>query len=233
MDPEGQYAALKSAILGATSASSPVGNIPELAKYYALPGAVGPTRLANAGGNFNTGVADSNNKAAAAEAKANQIDELKAQAQAAQDANDPNKFQQVAKKDGGYAFYDGAGKEISAFQYARATGKDPAQVLSKSQNPIDIGFTKDYKQLQDYLNAKANSKNDAGAAETAKNIEDIVKKQYGIDLHKMKISDVIQRFQQAYPTVFGGTNRGIPAGQTFIPGKNAIPVGASGGSIGH
>lgn len=233
MNPVDTYAALKQAVLGAQAnpqaTGSPLGNFPELNQYYALPNAAAHSKLANTGGNYNTGVTDANNQAAAKEAQANEIDDLQAKAQSLSDANDPSKFQQVAKPDGGYAFYDGAGNEISAFDYARATGKSPADVLKNSTNPIDIGFNQDYKQLQDYINAKANSKNDPSAAQTAKNIEAAVQKSQGVNLAKMNIQDVINRFKQAYPTVFGGTNRGIPVGQTLIAPKTVLPAGGVGG----
>lgn len=229
------YEQLKAAVQGSTqqgAPTSPLGSFPELAKLYSSAFQLPLSNAASKGLGAQTDVKVYNQKAAEEEAKANQLDELKLQAQSLQDAQDPSKFQQVAKDDGGYGFYDGAGNEISAFEFARATGKSPADVLAQSQNPIDIGFNQDYKQLQDYLNAKANSKNDQTAADTAKNIEAIVKKNYGVDLHKMQIKDVIKQFQSAYPTVFGGNRKGVPAGQTFIPGKNSLQPGAGGGSIG-
>lgn len=230
------YAQLRDAVLGSQqqgSPTSPLGSFPELAKLYASSFQLPLSNAATKAQGAQTDTTVYNQKQAEEEAKANKIDELKAQAQQLQDAQDPSKFQQVPKDDGGYSFYDGAGNEISAFDFARATGKRPDEVLSKSQNPIDIGFKQDYKQLQDYLNAKANSKNDPdGAGQTAKGIEDVVKQQYGIDLHKMKIADVIKRFQTAYPTVFGGNKKGISSGQTLIPSKNALSVSAGSGGIG-
>lgn len=218
------YDQLKSAVLGSGL------NLPDVNKYYAPETNLFNTQTASAAPNYNTDVADVNRKRAEEEAKANQIDALKAQAQAIQDQNDPSKYQQVPTKDGGYKFYDPSGKEISAFDYARVTGQSPDKVLSQSLNPIDIGFTQDYKQLQDYLNAKANSKNDANSAQVAKNIEDIVKKNQGVNLAKMNINDVIDRFKQAYPTVFGLHNRGVPVGQYFIPSKNSVS-GLGGGGL--
>lgn len=220
------YDALRSAVLGSGL------TLPEVSGYFAPERGAMMNRGMNAGGNFNTGIQVENQQAAERESRLNQIDSLKGQVQTIQDQADPSKFQQVAKADGGYSFFDGVGNEISAWEYARATGKSPTDILKNSQNPIDMGFNQDYKQLQDYLNAKRNSKNDETAAETAANIEAIVKKNYGIDLHKMKPADVINQFKAAYPTVFGGTKKGIPVGQTLIAPKNALPVGAAGGSVG-
>lgn len=228
-----QRAALQAAVLGGAqigAPTSPLGSFPELQGLYNVDfahQAVAPAAKASA---YNTGVTVDNQKAAEAEAKANEIDRLKAKAQAIQDASDPSKYQVQQKDDGGFAFFDPSGREISAWDYSRATGQKPDAVLEQSQNPIDIGFRQDYKQLNDYINAKIQSKNDPdGAGQTAKQIEEIVKKNYGVDLHKMKVQDVIKRFQQAYPTVFGGNKKGVPTGQTFIPSTKAM---SSGGGIG-
>jgi hypothetical protein len=70
---------------------------------------------------------------------------------------DKKNYQKVKKADGGYAFYDPDGKEISASDYANATGTKPSEVLADSENPIDIGYRDDYNNLQDYIHAKINS----------------------------------------------------------------------------
>lgn len=229
------YGQLRDAVLGATqqgSPTSPLGSFPELDRLYASNFQLPLSEAATHAQGAQTDTTVSNNDAAAAEARANELDAAKQKLQDIQDAADPSKFQQVAKPDGGYAFYDGAGNEISAFQYAQATNKSPADVLKNSTNPIDIGFNQDYKQLEAYINAKANAKNDQSAADQASNIEAIVKKNYGIDLGKESIQDVINQFKSAYPTVFGGTGKGIAVSQRLIPSVNAIPVGPGSGSIG-
>lgn len=225
-----QYAALKSAVLGATqqgSPDSPLGSFPELAKLYSssfqLP-------LAQAG----TAV-QSNNTALTVKA---QQDAAKLKQQQQQDMLDPAKYKQIPAADGGYNFVAPNGQTISAYDYAKITGKDLGSILKGSENPIDTGFQQDYKNLQDYINNKVNSRNDpnSDAAKQAKAIEDKVSQQYGLDLNKMPIEDVISAFKQAYPTVFQGGgfqgpgSAGVQSGQTFLPtqdfaSKNSLQVG--------
>lgn len=214
------YDALKSAVLGSGL------SVPEVSGYYGPERDAAARAVTSAGGNYNTNVA-ADNAAAAAKAAA------EAKLKEAQDMQDPNKYQQVAKQDGGYTFLDPSGKEISAWQYARVTGSDPAKLLSQSQNPVDIGFVNDYKNLQDYITAKVNAKNDpSGAGATASQIEGIVQKQYGVNLAKMNISDVIKRFQQAYPTVFGLHKPGVSAGQTLLPTSGSLDLSGGAGGVG-
>lgn len=207
-DPATQYGQLKSAIMGAQQAggASPLGNFPELNKLYTDTYPIQQQSQQVAGSAYNAQVEDANQKAAAAASLANQKAML-----------DPSKYQQVPLSDGGYKFLAPNGQEISAAQFSQITGQSPDKVLSQSQNPIDIGFVNDYKNLQSYINSKLNSKNDDTAAQNAQQIEAIVKKTQGVDLSKMNIQDVIDRFKQAYPTVFGGNQPGVQAGQTFIP----------------
>lgn len=153
---------------------------------------------------------------------------------AARDKADPSKYQQIAKQDGGYAFLDPDGKEISASDYAHITNKSLADVLKNSQNPIDQGFINDYKNLQHYGELKQNSKNDPQAASEAKAIEDQIKKAYGVDIHKMPIQDVIGAFKKQYPTVFGGVGAGqVNPSQSFVgSGSFAKSQAANGGGSG-
>lgn len=130
---------------------------------------------------------------------------------------DPNNYQQVPKEDGGYAFLDPSGKEISAHDYARVKGVTVDKVLSESENPIDQGFLQDYNNLQEYANAKLNAKYDPEAKAAAEEIERQVKEQFGEDLSTMDIKKLVQRFQQAYPTVYGLKKPGVQTGRTFLP----------------
>lgn len=152
---------------------------------------------------------------------------------AARDKADPSKYQQVAKQDGGYAFFDPEGKEISASDYAHITNKSLADVLKNSQNPIDQGFINDYKNLQHYGELKANSGNDKNARAQAEAIEQQIKNAYGVDIHKMPIQDVIGAFKKQYPTVFGGQGAGtVNPSQSFI-GNSATAkqaIDAAGGA---
>jgi hypothetical protein len=184
------------------------------------------------GASYNAQVQDANAQAAAKAA-------ADAKVQQEKDMLDPSKYQRVPAQDGGYNFIAPNGQPISANDYSRITGQSLDKVLANSQNPIDTSFQQDYKNLQSYINGKIASKGDpnSAGAKQAKAIEDKVQQQYGIDLHKANIQDVMNAFQAAYPTVFGGAGRGVPTGQTFIPsqafGKANVSTGTGGGSIGY
>lgn len=236
MNPADNYAQLKSAVLGAQQAGgvSPLGNFAGLDKLYAVTSPSNYSAQAGqvAGAAYNANVTAKNQQAEADAA-------AQAAKQKLKDISDPSKYQQVAKQDGGYGFYDPLGNEISASEYASITKKSPADILKQSQNPIDISFRQDYNNLQDYINAKVASKQDSEKKATAQAIEQQVKKQYGVDLGKMNIQEVLQKFQQAYPTVFGGNKRGVTAGQTLVPGSRsqdiqnaALQYQGGGGQIG-
>lgn len=132
--------------------------------------------------------------------------------------SDPRNFQKIPKSDGGFAFYDPAGKEISAHDYALVTGQPVSKVLADSENPIDVAFNNDYNNLQKYMQAWQNGDRKA--------IDSIQKQSPEL----AKISnpqDLIKRFYQAYPTVYGlgGFNgagtAGQPNGTSFIPSASA------------
>lgn len=218
LDAGAQYDQLKSAVLGAQAntapGASPLGSFPELSKLYGSSFQV-PISNANAGADSaRTDITVSNNKAAAAAAKA------------ASD-NSPGKWKQVLKADGGYAFYDGNGNEVSAAQYAAARNQDITTVLKHSYNPIDKAFAQDYKQLQQYINDKANAKNDPKARSRAQAVETQVRKLYNIDLHQQNPSEVINAFVQAYPTVFGGHTAGKQGTSTLFPTNNTLKSSSS------
>lgn len=175
--------------------ASPLGNFPELAAMYQS--------------SFQLPLS-----AAQAQSQASQDQTTVSNAKAAASSSN---YQVVARPDGGFGFYDPTGKEISANDYASATGKAPTDVLKNSTNPIDIGYQKDFKDLQDYINLKLQSSKDTAAAQKAKAIEQDVQKTYKINIAKLTPAQLIQQFQAAYPTVYGGTNTGVPAGHTFIP----------------
>lgn len=212
MDP-----ALRDAVLGATniqSPTSPLGSFPELARLYQSS-----FQLPQSGG--------------AANALANQATQTVADQKAAAAAKKKSDYQRIKKKDGGYAFFDPSGKEISAYDYANGVGKNPADVLADSENPIDIGYQQDYKNLQDYIGAKLNSKQDSQAASQAKQIEDQVRQAHGIDLSSLNPQQLIDQFKQAYPTVYGGHRPGVEAGSVLIgPRPSATSLDLTGGGAG-
>lgn len=190
--------------------TSPLGNFPELAAMYRS--------------SFQTPLS---NAITSSQAQADQTSVSNAKA-----AQSAGNYQQVQRPDGGFGFYDPQGNEISAYQYASATGKAPTDVLKNSTNPIDIGYAKDFKDLQDYINLKLQSSKDTAAAQKAKAIEQDVQKTYKINIAKMTPAQLIQQFQSAYPTIYGANQSnapGVPYGHTFIPQATNSFVQNSGG----
>lgn len=192
---------LRQATLGASSQvpASPLGSFPELDKLYQSS-----FQLAQS--------------TPATNARVNLAQQTLTDQKA---ATDKVKYQRVKKADGGYAFFDPSGKEVSAYDYANAVGAKPSEVLADSENPIDIGYQEDYNNLQDYMQAKLNAKTNSTLAAKAKSIEDQVKKAHGVDLSGMNPQQLIDSFKSAYPTVYGRSNTGVQAGQTFIPQYDA------------
>lgn len=215
----GNYDQLRSALLGgvqAGSAPSYQTEFPEIANLYAPAAAASASSAALGSHAARQSVVDQN-----------------AKAKAAQDAAmlDGSKYQQIPKKDGGYAFIAPNGQEVSAYDYSRVTGKPLDSLLGDSKNPIDIGFVQDYKNLNDYLQAKVNSKVDDTSRQMASDIENEVKSTYGVDLSKENIQDVINRFKAAYPTVYGGHVAGQQAGSTLFPVSNNAGDGSTTDSL--
>lgn len=228
MDPR---AALRDAIIGGTqigaSTNSPIGNYPEIQALYApqfAQSAAAPA--ARAAGNYDD-ITERNRLAAEEDARQNHLADLKAKLAAAQDQQDPSKYQRVAREDGGYGFYDPTGKEISAFEYSRITGKKPDEVLKGSLNPIDHSFQEDYKQFNQYFkdkqqsNPKSANYNQKAAARAAAT-EQRVKDAWGVDLHKADIRQLWNTFQQAYPTVFGLHTKGPQGTGQYFPSNQAL-----------
>lgn len=212
MDNTQDLAALKAATVGAqqlqaaNNPANPLGATagPELAqasagKFAALPAAASATAQGNI----------AQQQVAAAKAQ-----------QAA--LSDPSKYTRVKAPDGGYNFYDPTGKPISAKQYADVNQTTEDKVLAGSQNPIDLAYQQDFKQLQRYYTDKLNSKSDPQAAQDAANIEKQVQKAYGINLANQDFQHIAQTFQQAYPTVYGLNTTGPQGTHTFLPSDYAL-----------
>jgi hypothetical protein len=123
---------------------------------------------------------------------------------------DPNKYQKLPKEDGGYAFLDPQGNEISAHDYSRVTGQSLDSVLADSENPIDIGFQEDYNNLRDFLSAVQNNDKETVDAIMAENPE--------LNNYKDDIPALIKQFQNHYPTVYGLKQNGNqPVNRTYVP----------------
>lgn len=82
--------------------------------------------------------------------------EAQAQAQAKIDELNPKNFRMEPADDGGYNFYDGKGDKISVYDYARATGARPEELLKDSNNPNDQKFVRDHAVVQSLVNAMVN-----------------------------------------------------------------------------
>lgn len=212
MDP-----ALRDAVLGAGSiqpSASPLGSFPELSKLYESS-----AQLPQAGG--------------AASILVNQASDIVKEREAAAAAKkDKSKYQRIKRPDGGYGFIDPTGQEISAHDYANAIGASPSEVLADSENPIDIGYQQDYKNLQEYISNKLNAKYDPDAAGAAQATEEQIKKAYGVNLSKMKPGELIAKFKEQYPTVYGGKKAGVPVGNVFIPRLQEADLTGGAGGIG-
>lgn len=205
---------LRNAVLGAQqlgAPASPLGAYPEIAKLYESSFQAPLSNAATQAGGFNDSTRVEAEKKAAEEAEARRQ-------QALADMQDPSKYQRIPDDAGGYQFLAPDGQKISAHDYARITGKQINEVLRDSQNPVDIGFVQDFDNLNSYINDKLNSKNDKEAYNRAQAIEQAVGRENpGVNLGRMEIKDVLKRFKQAYPTVYGGKNKGVRSGRTFIP----------------
>lgn len=203
---QSNFQQLKSAVLGATniqSPSSPIVQYPELAKMYQSSFQLPQIKAA-----VGAQSAITNTQVAAAEAA------KKAEQQKQQDMLDPNKYQQIPKQDGGYEFIAPNGQSITAQDYARITGKNEAQVLSDSKNPMDQNFVNDYNNLQDFLTALRNN-------DTAK-VDAITQAQPELNNFKDNLPGLIDLFKKHYPTVYGGKDS-IPqdVNRAYIPNAQA------------
>lgn len=78
-------------------------------------------------------------------------------------ANDPKNYKAEINDRGGYSFFDPAGKEIPAAQYAQATNQRLTDVFKDSEDPDQKDFVRTYKQVSEY--GKALATGDKKAAE--------------------------------------------------------------------
>lgn len=123
--------------------------------------------------------------------------DLKDKIQAIKDQNDPKNYQKVRKEDGGFDFLDPTGKKIDINQYAQVTGKSPKDLLSDSENNLDIQYQEDYKTMQDIANAYANGDKQF--------LDKLAKDSGDPSFFKGKTAaDVMKTFKQGYPNIYGG-----------------------------
>lgn len=145
---------------------------------------------------------DQAGKAQAAQAQAEmdrkqKLSDLQDQAKLVEDAQNGKGYKQVQKEDGGYDFLDPLGNKISLHQYSTAVGKPPADVLSKSQNNIDIQYVNDYKNLKTLLNAisSGDQKKLESLAKAHPDLDKVIKS-------KTTPEELTKQFMAAYPNVY-------------------------------
>lgn len=99
-------------------------------------------------------VDDANARAAASAASAKKAAELKEKLAAVEqkmsDYQNPSKWQQVPKEDGGYDYIDPLGNKTSIAKYAEVTGKNLPDILRDSRNSLDQQFVSEYDLLKKY-----------------------------------------------------------------------------------
>lgn len=159
-------------------------------------------------------------KAAAERARQEQMQKL-------QDKMDPNKYQQIRKDDGGFEFRDPDGNLIDVSQYSKITGKSRAEILSKSENPLDLQYLNDYSNMQGVIQAI----NDGDNAKLKTYLRD----NKNIDPNS-KPEDIMKELIKKYPHIYGNgsysqtyQNNGNPLFRA--PTTAGLSAGGGGGGI--
>lgn len=215
------FAALKAATLGAQqiqSPASPLGasSAPELALLHQSGFQLPQSNAATGAQAYNTNVTVANQKQAAQA----HVEALKARAKEIADATDPKNYTVKRKEDGGFDFFDPKGQQIDIATYTSKTGQKASDVLKDSENPIDIQYVADKKNLEDLINAIVNK--DSAKLDSYKQLAEAE----GIsDLTKMKPQEVIDQFKKHYeryyvprtqdPAAWGKT----PSPQLAVPNQ--------------
>lgn len=239
MDNSANFEALKAATLGADAISAPTStlgasNAPELANLYKstfqLPQSSGST---SAAANVSGDIVAQQRAAAAAAAQA--AAEAK---QKAADLQDLSKYRVQQKDDGGYDFFAPDGSQVDIATLSQRTGVKPVDILfsktlgTDSQNPIDIQYAEDQKNLNDYIRAKL-SNNTAKIKQYETSQPDLSQYQGQGGAHNL-----INKFQQTYQRYYvprsvdtnaWGTNPGSPVVGAAQTGNNYGVSDTSGG----
>lgn len=135
------YKQFTDAILQGANLSAPASSIAELGN--SMRGAFRASAVARPG--QAQGVAAATQ---AEEEERRRKEAAEAAARKLQDKLDPSKYQKIRKEDGGFAFFDPDGNEIDIDNYAKKTGYRKVDILSDSENPVDLQFIDDYQQMQ-------------------------------------------------------------------------------------
>lgn len=136
--------------------------------------------------------------------EADEADEAarKAAAQKIADKMNPNNFRKERKADGGFAFFDPDGNEISINDYAQVTGQRRIDILSDSENPIDQEYINDYSNMNELAQALYN-----GDEATIKSFRDA-----NPELANRKPQDLMSELIRKYPHLYG---RGGSGGNAY------------------
>lgn len=194
MDNTANFDALKQATQGAAAISAPASPLgassaPELAALYQSTFQLPQSQAGAGSAGQLAGQIDAEQKAAAAKAAA----EAK---QRQQDLQDPSKYRAVQKPDGGYDWYAPDGKQVDIATLTQQTGTSPTDWIAgkygKSQNPVDIQYAQDSKNLEDFVNAVLGG--------DTKKVQQYTDKEPQLANYSDKggISKLINEFQQNY-----------------------------------
>lgn len=232
MDNTANFEALKAATLGAQAIQTPgstlgASNAPEIAAMYQSSFQLPQSQAATVGA---AGVAGDimEQRRAAAAAAARAAAEAKAKEE---DLADPKKYRRVKKSDGGYDFFAPDGSQVDIATLTQRTQTKARDWVDDSENPIDIQYLEESKNLNDYIKAKLTKNEKVYQAYEEANPE---LKQYqdkgGVD---RLINQFKQRYERYYvprsvnPNAWGTR----PSDNPLIPSRNVDPydLGGDGG----
>lgn len=161
---------------------SPLGNFPDLAKAYSLSFA------------RNRGQTQAVSDQGQAEAQVgNEQSRIKQKIAELESMADPKNYRKVKKQDGGFDFFDPQGNQLDIATVASRTGTKAMDWVSDSENPIDIQYLNDYKNLQGFMDAVLSKD------------EETIKKYTGTDPNLQRyisgrggINNLLMDFKKAY-----------------------------------
>lgn len=197
--------------------SNPLGasNAPEIAKLYAAS-----YGLQDAKGLASAKVSQAQDEKDAADAAA----KLAAQKEA--DMSNFKAYKIVKKGDGGYDFYDPNGQQVDIATLAQRTGVKPSDVLADSENPIDVQYVNDYKNLQGFIQAVLSG--DTKTKDAYVKAKPELKKFN----NKNGINDLIMQFRRSYQRYYTPRSVDPNAWGARVPGSPVIPTSQNGSSYG-
>lgn len=232
MNPLDQFKATISGGQAVAPSASPLGSFPELANYYAAASKL-PQVSAGIGALSKTAGVQYGNQLQDEEFnRQTKIGDLKDKAAQMKDlASHPEKYYtQKLKPDGGYDFTDPTGQKISVQEYAQAVGKQPSQVLSKSENSLDKQYLQDHKYTEDVVNAIYNNNGKFFTDLQKSDPEEFnaLKKLISDSGDNEKaVQNILERFKGLYPNVYSPQSG--KSGNVRAPQKNVTDALQGGG----